>query len=53
MRTGWYELVLVWSDGNTDVYTYPTESDALSHGLKFKMAFGDQLQWYCVRPQMT
>ena len=51
MKTGRYELVLVWTDGNIDVYTLPSERDALARGLDFKMIFGNQIQWYGVRPQ--
>lgn len=53
MRTGNYELVIVWENGSKDVYTYDNEEAAYNGGESMKMACGNQLAWWGVRPQMA
>ena len=50
--TGKFELVVVWENGDKDVYTYDTEAQASEAGDGMKVAFGDQIEWYGTRPQM-
>ena len=53
MRTGKYELCVVWHGGDLDIYEYPTEEEARKGGENMKMAFGNQVCWYGVRPQIA
>lgn len=50
--TGKYELVIVWSNGDKDIYEYDTKEKATSAGDGMKMALGNQIEWYGVRPQI-
>ena len=48
----WYELVVVWSNGDKNVYSnYPLEEMAENSGKSMKMAFGNQITWWGVRRQ--
>ena len=51
MRTGRWELVIVWETGETQVYEYETEQDADRGAQNMLMAFGNQIQWTGCRPQ--
>lgn len=51
MFTGKHELVVVWQDGSTDVYTYDTEEQATEGGVNMTLALGKQIAWCGVRPQ--
>ena len=53
MRTGNYELVVVWHGGDASVYEYATEEEARDGGESMKMALGNQVCWWGVRPQMV
>lgn len=53
MRTGKWELVIVWANEDVDCWEYETEEDALAADEGMKMANGCQIQWSCVRPQMV
>lgn len=45
-----YELVIVWTDGTTDVYGYDTRDAAENAGRGMCKALGNQITWYGVRP---
>ena len=44
-----YELVVIWSTGEKEVYTYHTEDRAEKAAQDMKMAFGSQISWTGVR----
>lgn len=44
-----FELVVVWSDGNRDVYGYEDRESAEKSGDGMRMVFGNQIVWYGVR----
>lgn len=44
-----YELVIIWSNGDKDVYTYATEEEAEQGGRGMVMALGSQVAWCGVR----
>lgn len=44
-----YELVIVWENGDKDIYEYPTEEKALEAGKGMKTALGNQIAFWCVR----
>ena len=48
-----YELVVVWENGDKDVYEYDSMIQAESSGEGMKMALGDQIAWYGVRPVLN
>ena len=50
--TGKWELVVVWSNGDKDIYEYDTEAQAEKAGRGMKMGNGNQIEWYGTRPQM-
>lgn len=52
MRSGFYELVVVWASGGNQVYTgYESREKAEKAGHGMQMALGDQIQYWCVRDQ--
>ena len=44
-----WELVVVWSTGETDVFEYNTEEEAESAGRGMRTALGNQIAWYGTR----
>lgn len=44
-----YELVIVWQAGEKDFFKYNTREEAERAGENFKIAFGNQVEWYGVR----
>ena len=44
-----YELVIIWSNGDKDIYTYPTQNEAENAELGMRTAFGNQISWSCTR----
>ena len=44
-----YELVVIWDDGEKEVFSYPTESEAKEAELGYQKSFGNQLQWTGIR----
>ena len=44
-----YELVVIWSNGDKDVYTYATKEEAEQGGKNMIFALGGQVAWYGVR----
>ena len=44
-----YELVVIWSTGETETHPFETEEEAKRIGDGMKNAFGDQIEWYGTR----
>lgn len=40
-----YELIVLWSTGERDVFEYETKEDAAKGADNMRMAFGNQIQW--------
>lgn len=51
MFSGLYELVIVWENGDKDIYEYKTREDAEKGADNMKMANGEQIAWAGVRKQ--
>lgn len=48
-----YELVVIWDDnGDTDIYEYETEDEAIRASEGMKVALGNQLRWAGVRKKV-
>lgn len=45
-----YELVIIWSNGDKDIYQYSTREEAEKAELGMRFALGNQIVWSCVRP---
>lgn len=47
-----YELVIIWYTGEKDVHKYFTreEAEKAEHGMR--TAFGNQIDWSCVREKL-
>lgn len=44
-----FELVVIWENGDKDIYPYETR-EAAEHGAEnMRMALGNQIQWTGVR----
>lgn len=44
-----FELVIVWSDGNKNIYEYNSQKEAEQAGENMKMALGNQIVWFGTR----
>lgn len=44
-----FELVIVWSDGNKNIYEYNSQEEAEQAGANMKMALGNQIVWFGTR----
>ena len=44
-----YELVVIWDDGEKEVFSYPTEAEAKEAEDGYHKAFGNQLSWTGIR----
>lgn len=53
MKTGKWELVIVWATDETDVYEYDTEQEAKNAGDGMWTALGNQIAWRGVREQIV
>lgn len=40
-----YELVVVWDNGDKNIYPYRTEEEAEQGADRMRMAFGRQITW--------
>lgn len=40
-----YELIIIWSTGEKEVYQYTTREEAEKTELGMRMAFGNQISW--------
>ncbi len=47
-----FELVVIWENGDKDIYEYPTEEQALKAGENMALALGRQISWYGVRRKL-
>lgn len=52
MRTGKFELVIIWSNGDKEIWEYQMEEEAKEVEEGMYVAVGNQISWSCVRPQM-
>lgn len=46
-----YELVIIWYDGVKNINEYDDEDKAYERGAEMKSLFGEQIEWWCVRPK--
>lgn len=53
MRTGKYELVIIWDDDAMQVLEFASEEAANKALNNYKTAFGNQVVWCGVRPQIA
>lgn len=44
-----YELVVVWETGEKDIIPYSNEEEAKVIEYRYRMAFGNQIQWTGIR----
>lgn len=44
-----YELIIIWEDGDKNIYKYNTEDEARKGERNMRMAFGNQISWSGVR----
>lgn len=44
-----YELVIIWENGEKDIYKYDSEDRANRAGEEMKFCFGNQISWYGTR----
>ena len=53
IRTGKYELVVKYEDGEVEIDEFDTmeQADRAQEGVE--MACGNQIVWTCVRPQLV
>ena len=47
-----YELVVIWENGDKDVYEYENEELAIKAGDNMMMALGNQIQWFGIRKKI-
>lgn len=47
-----FELVIVWSNGDKEIYSYKTEEAAEKGAENMKMAFGNQITWAGTRRKL-
>lgn len=53
MKTGKYELVIVWEAGERNIIEYESQELAEKAEQRYKVAFGNQIQWSGTRPQLN
>lgn len=53
MKTGKYELVIVWNLGEKNIIEYESQEQAEKAEQGYKVAFGNQIQWSGIRPQLN
>ena len=51
--TGRYELIVIWANGDKDIYAYKTEAQAERAEKGMIMANGNQIQWTGIRKQIV
>lgn len=44
-----FELIVIWSTGDKNVYEYDTREEAVIGAGRMRMAFGKQIAWTGVR----
>ena len=53
MKTGKYELVIVWETGEKTITEYESQELEEKAERGYKTAFGNQIQWSGTRPQLN
>ena len=53
MKTGKYELVIVWETGEKEITEHESQELAEKAEQRYKVAFGNQIQWSGIRPQQN
>ena len=48
-----YELVIIWDNGDKNIYEYPTEEKAKRVEIGVRMTLGNQISWSFVRPKLS
>ena len=48
-----YELVVIWSNGDKDIYEYNSEDKAIEASEGMKVALGNQIAWTGVRRKVV
>lgn len=41
----YYELIVIWEDGEKQIYNYDTDIEARKGADNMKMCFGNQIAW--------
>ena len=50
MRDSYFQLVVAWASGDTQVFTgYKTREEAEQGGRNMELALGEQVAYWCVR----
>jgi hypothetical protein len=44
-----YELLIIWSDGDREIWNYNSYETAEKAGMDMKQVFGNQIEWYGVK----
>ena len=47
-----YELVIIWTSGEKDVHEFESREAAEHAERGYKTAFGNQIEWTCVRQKI-
>lgn len=47
-----YELVIIWFNGDKNIYTYESREAAEQAGAGMRVALGEQIAWYGVRREL-
>ena len=47
-----YELVIIWTNGDKDIHVYTTREKAERAEINMRIAFGNQIEWSCVRKKI-
>lgn len=51
MWSGKYEVVIVWKNDKTEIFSNYESEEAENLERDFRMAFGNQIEWSCVRKE--
>ena len=53
MRTGYWELIVVYENGDDNIWVYESEEAAREAEQSVRLAAGNQIQWTGIRPQLV
>lgn len=48
----YYELIIIWSTGEKEIYNYPDYEKAMEIMNGMKKAFGRQIEWTCINERL-
>lgn len=48
-----WELVIIWNGGDKDITAFETKEEAEKAEINMRMAFGNQVDWSCVRRKIN